>query len=276
VLLFFNFILCYNSQMTWALKRQIIYLLIFLALFGGFGFLIIYPHFNVAPTCFDNKQNGTELGVDCGGGCALVCSFQAKPINVLWARSFYVVDGRYNAVAYLENPNKNAGVFKIHYKFRFADKDNLYIGSREGDTFVPPGKRFAVFEPAISTGNSLPVFTSFEFTQTPTWVVVPDEKINEFTLTIGDTTVSNVNISPVISSSLKNDSLFSIPEVKTIIILYDEKGNVINASSTYVDSIAGGTTVPINFTWPQSFGVGVTIAKKEIIPLFNIFSTKFK
>ncbi len=261
--------------MTWALKRQIIYLLIFLAFVGGFGFLIIYPHFNVAPTCFDNKQNGTEVGVDCGGGCALVCSFQAKPINVLWTRSFYVVEGRYNAVAYLENPNKNAGVFKIHYKFRFADKDNLYIGSREGDTTIPPGRRFAVFEPAISTGNSLPVFTSFEFTQIPTWVVIPDSKINELTLSVGDTTVSNTDVSPLVTTTLKNNSLFAIPEVKTVAILYDAKGVAVTASSTYLDSIAGGEIVPVNFTWPEPFDARVTITKKEIIPLFNIFAVKF-
>ena len=111
--------------MTWAFRRQILYILILIIFLSVFGFLIVYPRLNKAPTCFDNKKNGAEGGVDCGGLCLRACIEQTDALSVLWARTFRVVPGRYNAVAYIENHNKNAAVNKINYRFRFADKKYL-------------------------------------------------------------------------------------------------------------------------------------------------------
>jgi hypothetical protein len=259
--------------MTWAFKRQAFYLVVVLAVFLFFLFLFLRPYFNQAPSCIDNKQNGNEEGVDCGGICSRACASQVSDISVLWARAFRVVPGRYNAVAYIQNQNKNAAIFKIHYKFRFADKDNLYIGSREGDTFIPPSGRFAIFEPAINLGNSIPVFTTLEFTEKPIFVQVPEDKIKELQISVGDIALTGEDISPVITTIIKNNSLFNIPEVKVVAILYNASGNAINASSTYLDSLSGGVTVPLSFTWPEPFTEKVV--SKEIIPMFNIFSVKF-
>src|SRR3989344_9365646 len=101
---------CYNTLMTWALKRQLFYVFVLVLFFAVFGFLIAYPRFNKAPSCIDNKQNGTETGVDCGGSCLRPCGSQVDDIAVLWARAFRVIPGQYNAVAYLENQNRNTAV----------------------------------------------------------------------------------------------------------------------------------------------------------------------
>src|SRR5271157_2786511 len=130
--------------MTWAFKRKFFYAAIVVVFLAVSGFLIIYPHLNQAPTCTDGKQNGDETGIDCGGSCPLACTFQVNQISIRWARSFEVVPGRYNAVAYLVNSNKNTAIEKINYRFRFADKDNIYIGKREGSTYVPPSGNFAI------------------------------------------------------------------------------------------------------------------------------------
>lgn len=259
--------------MTWAFKRQAFYFAIVMAVALFFLYLFFRPYINRPPSCTDNKQNGTETGVDCGGSCSLACSAQTSDITVLWARSFRVVPGRYNAVAYVQNQNKNAAVFKIHYKFRFADKDNLYIGAREGDTFIPPAGKFAIFEPAIDVGNSVPVFTTFAFTEMPTFIQVPENRIQELQISVGDISLSGQDTNPIMTTSIKNTSLFTIPDVKVVAILYDAAGNAVNLSSTYLDTIAGGATVPISFTWPEPFPEPVVT--KEIVPMFNIFSVKF-
>ena len=148
--------------MDWATRRQILYATIVIAVVGGILYLIIAPYFNQPPTCMDKKQNGTETGVDCGGTCPISCTFQLDEISVIWTRAFKVVDGRYNAVAYIENHNPTNVINKITYRFRFADKDNVYVGKREGETFIPAGGKFAIFEPAIDVGNSIPVYTTFD------------------------------------------------------------------------------------------------------------------
>lgn len=265
---------CYYTLMTWALKRQIFYISIFVTFLFIFGFLIIYPYVNKTPTCADNKQNGTETGVDCGGLCARACLAEVDKISVLWARAFRVVPGRYNAVAYLENHNKNTAVNKISYRFRFANADNIYIGKREGSTYVPPSGKFAVFEPGIDIGNSIPVYATFEFTQIPEWIQVPLEKISQLQVLVSNITLVNEKTSPVLSATIKNNSFFIMPEMDIVAILYDANHNVVSTSRTYLDELIGGESREVNFTWPEPFS-GQIVAQ-EIIPQYNIFLVKLK
>ncbi len=128
--------------MTWAFKRQILYAAILLVLIFVLGYFFVYPKFQRPASCTDGRENGTETGVDCGGSCVNACATDADPISVLWSRIFRVVPGRYNAIAYIENHNPTYAVDKINYRFRFADANNIYIGKREGTTYIPPAGRF--------------------------------------------------------------------------------------------------------------------------------------
>ena len=260
--------------MTWATQRQIFYILVLVAILVVLGFLVSYPFFNKAPSCQDNKQNGAETGVDCGGSCVRACLSQVDQISVIWAHAFRVVPGRYNAVAYLENHNTNAVVSKIKYRFRFADENNIYIGKREGETTVPAGGNFAVFETAVDIGNSIPVYTTFEFTETPLWVTVPKEKIDQLKIVVSDIKLENVDTSPTLSAVVKNNSLLIIPGVNVIVILYDEKGNAISASRTYLEKLSGQEKTEVRFTWPEP--ISGKVITKELISIFDIFSVKLK
>ena len=260
--------------MTWAHKRQTFYILILILFVAVLGFLIIYPKLNKPPTCSDGKQNGQETGVDCGGICVRACLSQVENISVIWARAFKVVPGRYNAVAYIVNNNKNTAVRKINYKFRFADADNVYIGKREGSTFIPPSGTFAVFEPGIDIGNSIPVYVNFEFTQMPDWLLVPEEKISQLKVLVSDIKLMDETTSPRLSATIKNNSLFTIPDVNVIAILYDASGNAISTSRTYLNQMAPLQNADINFTWPEPLP-GVVVAR-EIIPMFDVFSAKLQ
>ncbi|HTE49003.1 MAG TPA: FxLYD domain-containing protein [Candidatus Paceibacterota bacterium] len=259
--------------MTWASKRKFFYVIILVLFLGVFGFLIISPTFNRAPSCFDNKKNGTEVGVDCGGSCSNASCY-AEPVSILWSRAFKVVPGRYNAVAYLENHNKNSAINKISYRFRFADKNNIYIGKREGTTYIPPTGRFAIFEPGIDIGNSVPVYTTFEFTQTPQWVTVSQEKLNQLKVSVSDINLVGVDTSPVLTATIKNNSFFTIGAVDVIAILYDSNHNAVSTSRTYLEKLTGGESRNITFTWPEP--IPSSVIEKEMIPLFNIFSVQLK
>ncbi|HNW71925.1 MAG TPA: hypothetical protein PKZ36_03215 [Candidatus Paceibacterota bacterium] len=260
--------------MTWASKRQLLYSSIIIIIILFFCYLIVKPFINKEPTCTDGKQNGTETGVDCGGSCSRACTLEVDEISVLWSRVFKVVDGRYNAVAYLENHNPNTAIKKISYRFRFADKDNIYIGKREGETFIPPGGKIAVFEPAIDVGNSIPVYVSFEFTESPTWIQVSNDLINQLQISVSNIRLENENSSPKLFATIKNTSLFRIPEVSFVVILYDELGNAINASHTYLELMTKEEVKDISFTWPLP--ISDKVVEKEIIPMFDIFSAKLK
>lgn len=260
--------------MTWALKRQLFFMAIFLVILFVLGYLMISPYINEIPTCTDNKQNGDELGVDCGGSCSLACTFEVDKISVVWARTFQVIPGRYNAVAYLENQNKNAAIYKIKYRFRFSDKDNNYIGKREGETYIPTGGNFAIFEPGIGVGNSIPVYTTFEFTETPVWNKVSEDKINQLKVFVSDIKLENEDSKPHLSAVIKNDSLFTIPEVGVVALLYDENGNAVSVSRTYLNELKAEDEKGVDFTWPEP--ISENIVAKEIIPMYNVFLVKLK
>lgn len=260
--------------MSWALRRQIFYVLVVIVFFLGLGFLIVYPTLNKPPTCMDRKQNGTETGVDCGGSCVRACNQEVNSISTLWARTFQVLPERYNAIAYLENKNENLAVYKIKYRFRFGDKDNLYIGKREGETYIPPSGKFAIFEPAIDVGKSIPVYTTLEFTEVPTWVKVDPVKVTKLKIYSSDIKLENESTSPKLSATLRNDSLTEIKDIDVVAILYNTKGNAISVSSTYLDRLKGEESAPVNFTWPEP--LKETVVTKEILPLFNIFTVDMK
>ena len=260
--------------MDWALRRQLFYIILLLSFFGLLAFLAIYPSLNQPPTCNDNKKNGTETGIDCGGSCPSACIDQVSPVSVLWARAFQVIPGRYNAVAYIVNHNKNTAVQKISYRFRFADANNVYIGKREGTTLVPPSGNFAVFEPGIDIGNSVPVYTTFEFTDTPQWLQVPLEKINQLKVFISNIQLTNETVSPKLSANIKNNSLYIIPNLNIVAILYDASGNALSASNTYLNELDPLQSSDINFTWPQPFSKPVV--QKELIPIYDVFSVKLQ
>ncbi len=260
--------------MTWARERQLFYISVLIFVFLVFALLIAYPYFNQAPTCTDGRQNGTETGVDCGGACKLACFAETDPISILWSRAFKVVPGRYNAVAYLVNHNPNKVVEKISYRFRFADENNVYIGKREGSTYVPSAGKFAVFESAIDVGNSIPVYTSFEFTSTPVWIQADPNKVNQLDITVGDIELENETTSPHLTATIKNNSLLYVPEVSVIAILYDAMGNAESVSRTFVDVLRGQDEQELNFTWPEPFTAGIVV--KELLPLYNISLVKIQ
>ncbi len=260
--------------MTWAFRRQFLYVVILLLFFSLCGYLVSYPGLHKAPSCVDGKQNGDELGIDCGGSCVMACIAQVDPISILWARAFKVVPGRYNAVAYLENHNKNIAVDKISYRFRFADKNNVYVGKREGSTYVPPSGKFAVFESAIDIGNSIPVYTTFEFTSVPQWVTVPQEKIDQLKVLVSNINLINEDTSPALSATVKNDSFFTVGDVDVVSILYDRDHNAVSASRTYINSLSAEESKDISFTWPEPFSTPVIA--KELIPMYNVFLVKLK
>lgn len=267
-------LLCYNLLMTWALKRQIFYIIVLVLVVLIFGYLILSPVINKTQSCIDGIQNGGETGIDCGGSCAKACLAQVDQVSVLWARSFRVIEGRYNAVAYLENQNRNVAVNKINYRFRFADANNIYIGKREGSTFIPSSGKFAIFEPGIDIGHSIPVYTTLEFTEVPQWVSVPSLKVNQLQLLVSNISLIGENLSPFLSATLKNNSLFTIPDIKVVAILYDINHNAVSASSTYLDSLGAEEEKDLNFTWPEPFSR--QIVAKEIIPMYNIFSVTLR
>ena len=256
--------------MTWNRKHQLVIIGIGIIFLAGIAFLIIKPYINKEPTCFDGKQNGIETGIDCGGSCSLVCSNAITPLSVLFARSGEIIPGRHNAVAYVENLNKDSGVSSIKYEFRLYDNRDILIARRTGETFIDANGLNPIFEGGIDTGNQTPVRTAFRFlTDAPVWTKIDMKKPGALLLTVRDKFLSDTTTEPRLLANLVNTSLFRLQNVDIVAIVYDANKNVISTSATYIPEIGPQATIPISFTWPKPFAKDAVIT--EIIPRVNRF-----
>ena len=238
-------------SLSWSTKRRIIYIgsaiLISAVLIGGFLFVNLYE----PATCFDGKRNQDELGVDCGGGCQLLCLFQVTDPVILFARAFEVVPGVYNVVAYIENANFNAGVRNFGYTFKLLDANNIVIATRSGRSFLTPGSISPIFENTVETQGKIPVRTFFEFEEELKWNRTIQKEENP--LSVKSRILKNADTLPRIDAVLENSSVFEIPDVEVIAVVFNALGNAIAASRTFVDFVPRRSTVNIVFTWPIPF-----------------------
>ncbi len=250
--------------MSWASKRRTSYALgvfIFLALVIGIP-MALWIH--EPPSCFDGKQNAGETAPDRGGSCVLLDARTLAPHTILWARSFEVRDGLYGAVAYIENPNRGAGVQSVRYSFGLYDENNLVVARKEGTTFIMPNGVTPVFLGAIETGTRNVVRTFFEFEEPLVWKRMSAE---EDALSIRDVRTSDVATIPRVSASVLNTSVSTIKEPSFVAVVFDTAGNAIAASKTFVTNIPANESRDIVFTWPDPFRF--VVGRVDVLPLLS-------
>lgn len=258
--------------MNWATKRKLQYL-------GGlFGFFLIilfaifYPVIFKKSTCTDNRKNGDEAGVDCGGSCLKMCRETTSDPLVIWSRGFHVVGNTYNLIAYIENQNKNSAIENITYQFRIYDVNNRLIGRRDGSTYIPPNKQFAIFESRFDAGESQVKSVTFEFTESFDWTR-KEPTLNNLQILADKITMTEDKKNPGLSARIKNESIQDIPSFEVIAILYDENRNAINASRTIKDGLLSNSSLPVFFTWPEALTSEPVI--KDVIVQINPFNVAF-
>ncbi len=243
-------------------KRFILFLiiLILIVLIGVPLFFFFYK----APTCFDKKQNADESGVDCGGSCTLVCTTETLPLIMKGdPRVLRVATSTYEVVAYIENPNVSAEVLNASYTFNiYSANSPVPLKTITGQTFVPKNSSFGIFEGPFIFSGDVPVRTTFSFADGAlVWqknlTSVPDLKIEDAVLTKTDT-------EPRLEANLITLSLKPVLNIELVVFIYDETGNTIGASKTFVDTLNSNEPESIIFTWPAPF-VG-NPATFEIIP----------
>lgn len=234
---------------SWSTKRKVTYLSIF---FGVIFLVVIVPIFFAfyrQPTCFDGKKNGDEKDVDCGGSCQLLCSADSLAPNIIWSRAFKVKEGVYSAVAYIENRNISSEAVGS-YTFKFYDKDNVQIGSRDGITFIPKNKVFAIFEPDIKMSEKEPYRVSFDFTNNLIW----RKNLNQVPeISVTNKSLMGEETRPRVDATIENLSPSTVPRIEAVAIVYDSEENAIAASRTFVENLGRDQTAGVTFTWPAPF-----------------------
>ena len=250
--------------MSWASRRRTVYSLgvffFFAVVIGVPTAILLYE----PSTCFDRKQNQEETATDKGGPCLLLDERTLSPHAVLWSRAFLVRGGLYSATAYIENPNREAGVRAVGYRFGLYDERNILVAERVGKTYVMPGGITPVFEGAINTGNRIVARTYFEFTSPLVW----ERMVNTASvLTIGNKNVTNTTAVPRLTAEVENTSVAVVPNASFVAVVFDTAGNAFAASGTTLPRLEGGERGEFVFTWPDPYPRAV--GRIDILPLLQ-------
>lgn len=244
-----------SDMRLWALWRRSLYLGALFLVLAFFGVTFYFSQIYKAPTCFDNKRNGNESGIDCGGGCVRICAAEVEPPAIIWANSFRITDGQYNAVAYIQNPNQVAGTEELKYRFELFNGDQR-IAERTGVTVLPPNSVYPLFEGRIRTEASLPV-TNTRITLEPVDIWQP-ATIGRDQFKARDIDLKSADERPRLDVEIENTELTDASDIEVVATIFNSKGEPVTASQTFIEDIGGRSFADIVFTWPESIARTVT------------------
>ena len=250
------------AHSDWAKRRQMIYAAGVVFFFAGIIGPIVFFSTYKSPSCFDGKLNQEETNVDRGGPCKALDERYVEQHAVLWSRSFPVRKGFYDAVAYIENPNQEAGVYDAAYQFKLYDERNILVAERFGRVPIPPGKVFPIFESRIDTGNRVPVRTFFSFLSSSDW-----QRMNNPTkgISIRNEQLRDTKTTPRLQATVANNTPREKTNIIVIATLFDGAGNAFASSRTFVERLLSEEETIVVFTWPNPFVFDV--ARIDIVAL---------
>ncbi len=249
--------------MSWASRRRTAYatgVILFFAIVIGVP--VAYWYLSIPPSCSDGIQNQGETAADRGGPCPLLDDGALTPPGLLWVRAFKVRDGAYSAVAYIQNPNSEAGVRAVQYRFGLYDERNILVTERRGTTYIMPGSVTAVFEGGIETGSRIVAHTYFEFQRAPQWERLSDAST---VLEVKETAITDTETIPRLTATIENTSVRNIRDITLVAIVSDPAGNAFTASQTALTELEPGEREQVIFTWPGPFNV--TVGRVMVIPM---------
>lgn len=234
---------------SWAFWRRIQYGIGFAAFWGMIGVLIFFINFYEPSSCFDNRQNGGERGVDCGGDCVRVCAADVLSPRVVWTKSFEITEGQYNAVAYVENMNQSVATPEMPYTFELLNNGEV-VARRSGTTVLPPNSVYPVFEGRLFTEGQV------EVTDTRLIIDVADvwipASVGRDQFRTVDIDLRGADVRPRLDVELENTELTPAESIEVVATIFNDAGEPVTASQTFIERIAARSTQDIVFTWPNT------------------------
>lgn len=232
------------------------------AAFWLFAFLVVYVVYFYDPAdCFDGVQNGAETGVDCGGPCVRICAAEVDPPRIVWADSFEIIPGQYNAVAYVENRNRVAATQQLTYRLELFNDTGEIIAERSGATILPPNGVYPIFEGRIETTNDqVPAETRLTIGEPELW---QPATVGRDQFQTRDIELVGAGERPRLSVILENLELRPAENVEVVATIFNEAGEPLTASQTFIDELPGRDSSEVVFTWPNPIAMTV---KSCVVP----------
>lgn len=245
-----------DQEMNKRERRRKIKQLIIVGLPSAFLiFLVVIIFFlsRPAPSCFDNKKNQNEEGIDCGGPCLPCYIKYAKPLEVISQEVLPVTQNFSEVLVKLRNDNeKVAG--KFHYQVRFFDSFSQILKEEEGESFILPLSSKYIVLPKVDL-KAKEIFRVEFLVKEVDWQEFPRPAVEIFE-------VLNKKLrwlSPQepgfleLNGEIVNKTSLVFSQVEVVILLYSKTGEIINATRTILDNFGPQERRSFQYVWHIDF-----------------------
>jgi hypothetical protein len=216
--------------------KQFIYGTLFLAVIGVIVYGVYFLALRPTPSCFDNRQNGDETGIDCGGSC-ISCEIKNLQILNISATSLFGTDRVFSASAEVSNPNHNFGAKSFDYEVNFYDTaGNPLVAPIKNKSFVYAGESKRIVEAGVRITTGIPRSAEIKIvTSSITW-----ERAEEFfepPHELGNLSAAAEGSQLVVSGNFTNLNNYIISRVIVTAFAIDSSGNRVGASRTELQNV---------------------------------------
>lgn len=255
--------------MTSRLIKQIIYGAGYLILFFGIAYGIYFISFRSSATCFDNKQNGRETGVDCGGQCASCEIKKLSLIEIDWIK-YFSTSNQAIITAEFKNPNDKYGAAEFTYTIDILGNDGGMLKTFSKKSFIYASEIKYIFETIEANPTNIKnIKISFSDIQ---WKSISD--FQKPKIQTREILTKDNNGAIEASGVFLNDNAYSLSKVRIVAFLSNSNGIKIAASKTEFENINSYKENYFKIIFPQ----GVLLAKdiSDVYKFNNDMSVGFR
>lgn len=251
--------------MDWQTRRKIIYAVTTLFTVASVSVYLLRERIFPTPTCFDTKQNGYEVGIDCGGICSLRCYSEVTPLEVLWSRAIKTSSATYDLVAMVSNKNIDNASHDILYTFTMYNKKGGIIGEFKSTTIAPVDGDFPIIKQSI-VSKQLPYKVTLQIEDRPHYKV--NEKPTSPTLRITNEKYEPGSI-PRVYALITNTKRTTVHNLPIKVVLFDGDDNAYAVGETFISRLEKEEAKEISFTWDSP--LPYPPVRIRVYPIFDPF-----
>jgi hypothetical protein len=231
--------------MNRGLKRLVIGV-IFTLIVGGVVYGVNYLN-SERPTCSDGVKNGKEEGVDCGAlACGVECPPQFLPLEVSNIDVLEVLQGDYDFVAEVYNPNQDYGTAEAVYDLVLYGANDREIYRNEKSFYILPNQTKYIVESSIAvSGEALRAEMEIKSIQ---WEKLDLIGAVDFYIQNQDRSV--LDGKSELYGIAFNNSDFDLDRVDITVVFTNSGGDIVAVGMTHVRTLLAHTQRQFVVAWP--------------------------
>ena len=216
--------------------KKTIYGLIFFFIAVALIVFVYQSFLKPTSSCSDGKQNQDEDDIDCGGSCTPCEILNLQDLRITRDVKFFTTsDGKITAFTEILNPNRDFNAREFSYTFLVYNQDGRVIEEVNGKSSVDALGRKLILEVGLKTFWKSIAKLEF-YIENPKWERSFEALKPLLDISEGPETIVSGGAIRVLGK-IKNQSSYSVSNVKIIAMLFDTYGKEIFISQTIISSV---------------------------------------